>query len=223
MEDPTAPTSRRAIVFAGGESPLPSNREVLEGEIVIAADGGLELAEALGIGVDYVVGDMDSVSTISLERALAAGAVEERHPADKDATDLELALSRAVAAGATDIVVLGGYGGRLDHLLGNVLLLAAAELSPSRIAWYVGDTSVSVARPQTPVAVNGESGDLVSLLPIAGVAGGIRTNGLRWALDGETLAPGSTRGISNELTGPAGLVELETGVLFVVHERSTSP
>ena len=208
MEDPTAPTSRRAIVFAGGESPLPSDRDVLEGDLVIAADGGLEIAAALGITVDYVVGDMDSVSTATLDEAVAAGATAERHPADKHATDLELALSRAVAAGATDIVVVGGYGGRLDHLLGNALLLAAAEMSRTRITWYVGDTAVSVARPGMSVVVHGESGDLVSLLPVAGVAGGIRTSGLRWRLDGETLAPGSTRGISNELTEPVVCPEL---------------
>jgi thiamine pyrophosphokinase len=207
-------------VFAGGESPLPSDRDVLEGDIVIAADGGLETAAALGIAVDHVVGDMDSVTTATLEEAVAAGASAHRHPADKDATDLELALLAAVAAGATDIVVVGGYGGRLDHLLGNALLLAAAELDRSRITWYVGDTSVFVARPGTAVVVSGEAGELVSLLPVAGVAGDIRTSGLRWALDGENLAPGSTRGVSNELTGPTARVELETGVLLVVHERS---
>jgi len=221
VEDPTAPRSRRAIVFAGGESPLPSNRGVLDGDIVIAADSGLETAVGLGISVDVVVGDMDSVSATSLEQAIAAGTIAERHATEKDATDLELALMRALAEGATDVVVVGGFGGRLDHLLANALLLAAAQLSSASITWYVGDTSVAVARPGAPVEVIGEPGDLLSILPIGGAGNGIRTEGLRWALTGDTLGPGSTKGVSNELTESRASIEVETGVLLVVHERSS--
>lgn len=221
MEAPTAPTSRRVLVLAGGESPLPSDRRVLNGDVVIAADGGLALAAKLGVAVDYVVGDMDSVSDTMLERAIAAGTTEERHPTDKDATDLELALAKARAIGATDIVVVGGYGGRLDHLLANALLLTSAELSPIPVTWCVGDTSVLVARGGTRVEVSGRAGDLVSLLPVGGAAGGIRTTGLRWSLDGEALGSGSTRGVSNELVDATAQIEVETGVLLVVHERST--
>ena len=99
--------------------------------IVVAADSGLHLAETLGLHVDRIVGDLDSADPDLVEAAVARGAVIERHPAEKDATDLELALDAAVREGAQRVVVVGGGGGRLDHFLANVLLITTPRVGGS--------------------------------------------------------------------------------------------
>jgi len=204
-----------AIVFAGGD---PPSDDVLAGlpapDLVVAADSGLDHACALGIAVDAVVGDLDSVDPAALEAAVAAGAVVERHPAAKDATDLELAMFAARDQGAHEIVVVGGYGGRLDHFLGNMLLLASHELAGVRVRALTGDAEITVVRDRA--TLSGTPGELCSLLPVGGPAEGVRTEGLRFPLHGETLVPGTTRGVSNEFVATTATVTLEYGVLLAV-------
>jgi thiamine pyrophosphokinase len=212
MGPPDAPDVS-ALVFAGGDPPDPA--ELLSGvEFVVAADSGLEHALALGVEVDVVVGDLDSVDTTALSRAVAAGATVEAHPAEKDATDLELALEAAVARGATTIRVLGAHGGRVDHYLANVLLLASPRFASVGIDARLGDAHVTVVRDRADLV--GVPGAVCSLLPIGGSAVGVTTHDLRYPLHRETLEPGSTRGVSNEFLSVHAAVTLEAGVLLAV-------
>jgi thiamine pyrophosphokinase len=184
---------------------------------VIAADSGLAVANALGVHVDLLVGDLDSVETSAVEIAEASGTTVARHPAEKDATDLELALDAAVERGARGVVMVDGGGDRLDHLLANLLLLASARYAGVDVTAFAGTAHVGVARggaPPLPIA--GEPGSLVTLLPAGGPARGIVTNGLRYPLRDEELAPGTSRGVSNELVEPVATIELASGVLLVV-------
>lgn len=204
------------IVFSGGEpvaGPLPH----LDGSFVIAADSGLEAAQHLGVAVDLVVGDLDSVDPDTLRRAVSAGASVERHPAAKDATDLELALAAAAARGPRRIVLYGGWGGRFDHLLGNTLALAAPALDGISVEWHADEAVVHTCRAATPVTIRGAAGDVVSLVPLGGEAAGVTTRGLAWALEDDRLEPGSTRGISNEMTDDTAHVDIESGIVLVVH------
>jgi thiamine pyrophosphokinase len=118
------------VVVAGGtRRPSPRLRARLPHDpaLVVAADSGLAHAEALGLPVDLVVGDMDSVDPDALRRAQQLGVAVERHLTDKDKTDLELALDVAMVKGGAgaEIVVVTSVAGRLDHGLANLLLLAA--------------------------------------------------------------------------------------------------
>jgi len=211
----------RAVVLAGGELPP---RRVLDaitagdGLLVIAADSGLDHALALGLPVDVVVGDLDSVSADALATARVAGVEIETHPVDKDATDLELALHAARDRGARRVTVVGGGGGRHDHLLANALVLAAVELADLDLDALVGTARITVVRHEA--TVEGRPGSLCSLLPVGGVAHGVHTHGLRFPLRGEDLLPGSTRGVSNELLGDAATVTLADGVLLVVQPHA---
>jgi thiamine pyrophosphokinase len=202
-----------ALVFAGGDPPDPA--ELLAGvEFVVAADSGLEHAQALGVEVDVVVGDLDSVNPAALDVAIAAGAIVETHPAEKDATDLELAIDAALARGATRVRVLGAHGGRVDHYLANVLLLASPRFAPASIDARLGDAHVTVIRDRADLV--GEPGGLCTLLPIGGPAVGVTTNGLRYPLRRERLEPGSTRGVSNQFLAPQAAVSLDAGVLLAI-------
>ena len=216
------PDPHRALVFAGGDPPGADDVAASPpADLVIAADSGLGHARALGVPVDLVVGDLDSVDPATLEAAIADGVAVERHPAAKDATDLELALDAAVDRGATEVRVVGVGGGRLDHFLGNVLLLASPRYAHVRVDAHVGDAFVTVVHER--VELTGTPGGLCSLLPLGGAAMGVLTDGLRYPLQRETLPPGTTRGVSNEFLDTHATVSLESGVLLAVVPHPDHP
>lgn len=207
-----------AIVFAGSVPVAPALRGRLPTNAgVVAADSGLRVADALGVHVDLLVGDLDSADPALVDAAIATGTIVERHPAEKDATDLELAFDAALARGARRITLVDGGGDRLDHLLGNLGLFGSPALAGVQVEAYVGTARVAVARGgEPPVDINGPPGSFVTLLAVGGSARGIVTEGLRYRLRSEELEPGTTRGVSNELVGASGSVRLEEGTLLVV-------
>jgi len=221
---PPAPTL--AIVVTGGDRPDPALVDALdlpvEGRVVVAADSGVAHALALGLVVDVAVGDFDSLDPATLEAVEAAGTRIERHPVAKDATDLELAIDVAVGLGAARVVVLGGHGGRLDHFLANALVLASPHLGAVEVEAVVGDAVVTVVRAGPGVRFGGRPGQLVTILPVHGPAEGVRTEGLRYPLHGETLSAGTTRGVSNVLDADEAAVSLTGGVVLVVRPGPTT-
>jgi thiamine pyrophosphokinase len=213
---------RTALVFAGGDPPPVELLDELDrSAFVIAADSGLDHALALGFTADVVVGDLDSVTPDALMRARATGADVEPHPAEKDETDLELALRRAVALGVERVTVVGGGGGRHDHLLANALVLAHADYAGIAVDALVGTARLTVIRGRAEL--HGAPGSFLSLLPLGGPARGIRTEGLRYPLRDETLAPGTTRGVSNEFLTTDAVVSVTDGVLLAVQPDVLSP
>jgi thiamine pyrophosphokinase len=203
------------VVVSGGEAPHPGAALAVPlGAPVVAADRGLEHALRLGLDVTLAVGDFDSASPEAVEVAESAGVRIERYPEDKDATDLELALDAAAAMAPRRIVVLAGDAGRLDHFLSTLLLLASNRYENVEVDAFIGEAHVHVVRRERVLA--GEPGELVSLLAANGPAEGVRTSGLAYPLRGETLEPGSTRGVSNLFVEPTAHVALEHGVLLAI-------
>jgi thiamine pyrophosphokinase len=207
----------RAVVVAHGD-PDPADRaQCLGADLVVAADGGALICERWGIVPHVVVGDMDSLGREGVERLRARGARIEAYPREKDETDLELAIEAARKAGADEIVLLAAFGGkRLDHEIANVLLLLA--FAP-RMSAVRGGTVMRVIREGERVSLAGEPGDLVSLVPLAGDAEGVRTDGLRYPLRDETLRFARARGMSNEIVERPAAVGVARGALLVVTTR----
>jgi thiamine pyrophosphokinase len=205
--------ARTAIIFCAGgpaRAPLP---EIRGDALVIAADSGVTEAERLGFHVDLLVGDLDSADPEAVGRVEAAGGTIERHPTDKDASDLELAMGAAVAADVRRIVVVGGDGGRFDHLLGNALLLASPRFADVDIEAVLGGARIVVVRGDRDVS--GTPGALVTLFALGGSAR-VTTEGLRWSLDHEELLPGSTRGLSNEFVTTSAHIHVYDGVALAI-------
>ncbi len=215
--DHTSPSTSRALVIAGGD--LGVELPPRDGVVVIAADSGYDAAMAAGLDVDVLVGDLDSLSPAAAEHAASHGVVVAQHPADKDNTDLDLALRSAVGRGAMVIDLYGGEGGRLDHLLGGALLLTSDAFPGTRIRWHVAGGTVHVVRPYVSAAIHGSPGDIVSILAPHG-ARGVTATGLRWSLEDADLASGSSLGISNEVVSPLCSVSVGEGTLLVIHTRS---
>jgi thiamine pyrophosphokinase len=204
-------TEPDVVVVASGAGPSVT---VPGASTVIAADGGLDRATALGLDVDVLIGDLDSVSAGALAAAEAAGARVVRHPEAKDATDLELALDEAVRLGARSVLLVASAEGRLDHLLGSLVLLGAEPYAAIELDAIVGDALVHVVRGER--ALRGSPGELLSLIAVGGPATGVVTSGLDFPLASETLRPGSSRGLSNVFTATEARVALDAGVLLAI-------
>lgn len=204
------------MVIAGGDVPESRLLDGLsEAEIVVAADAGVRTARTHGLPIHAVVGDLDSASEGDLAWARAEGAEIFEYPADKDETDLELALGHA-DSGVDQIVVVGISGGRLDHELGNWAAVCAPRTASVEARTESGSATIMHSEVHGRLVLKGKDGEVVSLVPQLGPVRGITTTGLRWPLVEATLLPHRAQGVSNEFDGPSAEVEINEGVLMVV-------
>ena len=213
-------TQKLALVVANG--PLPDGVAQLAtfaaaAALRIAADGGARHFLAAGLRPHFLVGDLDSLPTGDVEALQKSRVAVLRHPARKDATDLELALDVALAQGADDVVVLAALGARWDQTLANMLLLALERFGRVPMRVVEGAQTLRVLRPGRPHQLAGASGDTLSLIPISGPAAGITTSGLDYPMQLGTLPFGATLGVSNVLTSATASVTLESGLLLAIH------
>jgi thiamine pyrophosphokinase len=223
-----------AIVVADGDAPT---REALDAAwpgwdagagFVVAADGGARAAVELGLRIDAVVGDLDSLGEAAADELARAGTRVVRAAAEKDETDTELAILAAAARNAARITLVAALGGtRLDHALANVALLGHPALAGRSAVLVDGGARLSlVTAPGLdggPVErrLPGPTGALISLLPFGGDATGVTTAGLRYSLAEEDLPFGSPRGVSNVRVGPVAAVLVRRGRLLVVEVAAT--
>ena len=209
--------ARTAIVVANGVLPDLAlfSRLLATAAVIVAADGGARALLQAGWRPAAILGDMDSLPP-DLLAAWRAGAGETLVvPPEKDETDLELALRYVLQRGACRIAVLGALGGRVDHELANLLLLAAPLLDGIDAA--VLDRRTRVVAVKDTLELTGRPGDLLSLLPVTASAMGIVTEGLKYRLDGDTLLLGPTRGVSNVFVQERIAVRIAAGVLLAIH------
>lgn len=210
----------KAVVVAHGDVDASDRDQAAGGDVVIAADGGALALERWRILPALVVGDLDSLGDKAASALAARGAKLVRHPAVKDESDTELAMRSALATGADEIVLLGLFGGsRFDHELANVMLVADPAYRDVVVRAVRGGTDVRALHAPGEITLAGAVGDVVTLLPIAGDAGGVRTRGLRYPLGGDTLPFGRSRGLSNAIASAPASVSLESGTLLVIEIR----
>ncbi len=211
---------KHTIVLTNGiiDDPITIRSRLKEWEhaLVIAADGGSFHAKTLGLQIDAIIGDLDSMSEQRVEALSSQGIHIQRSPSEKNETDLELALLYAAEQGTGEIVVLGAFGGRLDMSLANLLLLTHPQLAQIRIEVWNGSQTAWIIRPPGD-EIQGEPGDTLSLIPLNGPARGVVTENLEYPLRNELLPAGPSRGLSNVLTSNKAKVTFQEGILLVVH------
>ena len=210
----------RILILANGElSDLKKARSLLhDGDFIICADGGTRHAVSLNLKPNLIVGDLDSADKAALETFKNDGVEIELYPRDKNETDLELAINRAIELHPQQIMIIAALGGRLDQTLANITLLTDLRLAAFDARLDDGVEEIFLCRSQ--VQVHGRAGDLVSLIPWRGAVTEIQTKNLRWVLHRETLYPDKTRGISNEMTEDTAAISIGSGLLLIVHRRS---
>jgi thiamine pyrophosphokinase len=216
VRERTTKSMNRIIIFANGELPnMDKVRAILkDDDYIICADGGTRHALALNLKPDLVIGDMDSTEKTDLKKLRDDGVSIELFPRDKDETDLELVITRAIELMPKEIIIVAALGGRIDQTLGNIALLADSRLSAFDVRLDDGVEEIFFCRDQ--LEVHGGSGDLVSLIPWGGPVHHIQTQGLKWALKDETLHPDRTRGLSNEMLSNDASIRIGSGLLLVV-------
>ncbi len=212
----------RALILAGGDQPDPALLDARwpgwrDVALVIAADGGARYAAPLGLPLHQVIGDFDSLSAGDADELEAAGVTVTRFSANKDATDTELALLAALDAGATEIALLCTWGGRSDHAIGTLALLAHPRCDAAAVVILDEQTRTQLVRSGTTLTLRGESGRTISLTPWGGDAT-VTATGVRWSLGNELLAAGGTRGISNVATAAEVVITVHNGAVLVSQE-----
>lgn len=203
--------SKFAILLGGDVTPTPRLAAQLSGARIIAADSGMAHAAMLGLSPELWVGDFDSAGT-ALEQA---NHEVPRHvfPAAKDATDGGIAVDEALARGATELVLVGAFGGQFDHALAHATqLVALAErglkafaTSGTEEAWpLIAHLSLWQMARGTRISVIG----LTALKALS-------ISGVRWPLTRRDVPLGSTLTLSNEAAGDVSLT-VEQGQAVVM-------
>ncbi len=209
----------RAVIVANGPLPRPPipRPRITSEDLVVCVDGGAGNALALGLEPSVVIGDMDSIDPELRRHLEGEGCLFVEYPSRKDETDSELAVRYALSEGATELLILAALGGRIDHTLANVMLLAIPELSSVSARMIDGNQELALLRDE--ILIEGRPGDTVSLLPIGGDAVGVHTEGLEYPLTDESLQFGASRGVSNVLVASRARVRVRDGLLLLVHHH----
>lgn len=206
---------KRCIVVLSGSEP-PSEFE--NDDITICADSGALSLYQRGVIPDHIVGDMDSISEDALKEMEASGSLIEVHPVEKDRTDGELAVQKAISSHPDAIDIYGKSSGRADHLLAcyHLLHIIPPEISSSL---HLGDDKVLLVREGNEIEVVTER-SLISVLPSTKTST-VTIRGLKWELEREQLILGSTRGIHNENPGRPFLIRAVEGDIYVILVRGS--
>jgi thiamine pyrophosphokinase len=209
----------RALIFVNGNLPdlAVIRRLILPDDFLIAADGGTAHILELGLIPAVLIGDLDSLSSENRLTLSHAGTTINQYPRNKNETDFELALHYAVNSGFRELRIIAALGGRLDQTLGNLSLLSDPSLSALDIRAEDGVQEAFFVFKECQL--QGDPGDLVSLIPWGVKVSSITTTGLRWSLSGEDLWPNKSRGISNQMLEKTASVAISSGILLVVHSR----
>ena len=208
----------KALILLNGELYRPDvlrsriGKEVFD--LVLGVDGGSRYADILNVTLDAVIGDLDSLTVQEQKRFGSVKYIS--YPPEKDETDLELALLYAKEQGAGEIIMVGAMGGRIDMTIANILLMAHVNFSICRIEFWHGEQTGRLIKPPGE-DISGHPGDTVSLIPLGGDASGITTQGLKYPLNDAVLTFGSSRGVSNLMTGRSARVRLSHGQLLAIH------
>ena len=208
------------VVVAGGQPVAPGLVATVPARArVVAADAGVDLAHRLGWVVDVAVGDFDSITADAHDALDDRVDDVRRFAADKDATDLELALEVAAElAGDVPcrVLVIGLEGGRPDHALANLLVASAPRFAALDVELVLAEGRAWVARHELTGHL--PAGQILSLVPVHGAAT-VSVTGVRWPLRRSTLDAGTTRGVSNETVGGPVSVTVHDGAVLCITPR----
>lgn len=209
---------KRAIIIFNGDLANFDTLKFTASDFIICADGAVEKILKRNIYPSVVIGDFDSTSKKTIKKLKEKKIEIIKYPSEKDKTDSELALKYAIKKKYQHIIICGLIGTRIDHMLGNMLMLGKYINEGCDITVVEHKTIIYMVRGK--IIIKGKKNDIVSLLPITKKVEGVTTNGLYYPLNNETLEFGSTRGISNYMTSSQSAIVIKRGILLVAHTVS---
>lgn len=217
----------RILILGGGIIDYGFAKEYIQGQkfdIIVCADSGLDAAKELGLDIDFLMGDFDSVHKDTLGRFMEENSLDgsntkfARYPAEKDYTDMHLILEWAVEKKPSGIVILGATGGRLDHLIANInILMLPLE---NNIPAYIVDRNNKLCLIDSQYVIKREESrwKYISVYPLTDKVTGVSLNGVKYPLDNVELKKGGSTTVSNEFAADAdkAVISLDTGILIVI-------
>jgi thiamine pyrophosphokinase len=207
------------IVAGGPETELPVlKRDPALREQWIGVDRGALYLLDRGITPDKAFGDFDSITEEEWRRVAAEVRDHVQFPAEKNETDLEIALNDAAKQNPEMIFLYGVTGGRLDHFFGAVTLLLKREL-PCPVMIVDCQNELAVYSPGEGVIPQREGWPYVSFFALNESVKGLTLSGFKYPLDNYTVQPGSSRCVSNEILEKKGVFSFRSGILMVIRSR----
>ena len=199
------------VIILNGDKPAFAPG-FFKGKKVICADGAFSYAEEMGIEVDLLIGDLDSIRIVPKDVKIL------RFPADKDATDGQLAVDEAIAKGAEKIIIIGAAGGRDDHYMGNLSLLYRALKRGVNAKIITDYCEIFMIDKSVRFAVKKKF--YLSIVPFGGLLHIMNTEGLKYPIVDRALKPDETLGISNVTTSDTVYIGVKSGcgIVYVTCE-----
>lgn len=182
---------------------------ISDGDLVIAADAGYQTLIRLGARIDRVVGDFDSLGAVPVHPDV------EVHPAEKDETDMMLAVRSALDDGYGEVRIYGGLGGRLDHSFANLQTLVYLARRGAR-GWLIGESLAITAVSDGELRFSESAKGTVSVFAADGTARGVTLKGLKYPLTDYTMTADVPIGVSNEFTGRPSRIAVREGALIIM-------
>lgn len=215
--------SDRILIVSGGKVEEEVLRELINTYTyskVIGVDKGIEALDLLGINPDILCGDFDTVNGIIFNKYKGKEeCIIKEFPPMKDFTDTHLAVDIAIEEGATVIDICGGTGSRIDHLLGNLGVVAYALSKGVKVYMWDGNNRIQMIDKGIVLEKNECFGKYVSLIPYGGEVSGVTLKGFKYPLNGATLRQEESIGVSNEIVEVSATVEFSSGRIVVIESR----
>lgn len=179
-------------------------------DYIICADGGYEIALKLDLTPNLIIGDFDSGNPPKNSNIFIITL-----PKEKDLTDTEACIKKAIDLDFNDITILGGIGGRLDHTLGNISLLKK-YYSPNISMTILNYQNYVFLLKNKAVTIKKNNYKYLSIISQSDISEGIYLKGFKYPLNNYTLTNETTLGISNEIISEKALIKVTNGALLVV-------
>jgi len=212
----------KTLIIGNGriDNYISLQKYVDEADYIICADGGSRHVRKFGLKPDVIIGDLDSSLDPDIKFFKEIGVVFEKHPVEKDKTDMEICIEKAHEQ-STDVIILGATGGRADHYIANVLMISNfVDLGMEiLIADEYNEIRVLSDKYKKEVEITGTKSEFISLIPLTETVVGVSTVGLKYELTKRDLTFGSTFSISNNLNGKKATVSFEKGKMLLVKSK----
>lgn len=216
---------RRVIIFANGEySSLDFYHNNIQcDDYIICADGGTNTAWEAGIIPDMVMGDFDSIENEVIEKLSFEKTQFIKFSSEKDESDLELSVLKATTLTPSEIIIFGALGKRLDHIIGNLMLLTIPLEAGIKGYILEEDYEIHLIDNENEIELDGGNSSIISLFPLSPVVKGVETRGLKYPLVKEDLYLGRSRGLSNEFAENKAWIKIKEGKLLIIKTNNQAP
>jgi thiamine pyrophosphokinase len=212
---------KRAVIISNGKVIRKEFfiKMIKDSDYIIAANGGSKHAKNFGVIPDVIIGDLDSIGKKDYLFFLNKGSKYKKYDVIKDKTDIQLAIEYAIESGFKEILLMCLFGNRLDHMLANLFLLM--KIVDAGISVKIVDEFQEIILIYKSGEIEGDVGDVVSLIPLTPTVSGIKLLGLKFQPKNGRLKMADTLGISNVLTKKSAKITINNGKLLLIKPNSS--